>query len=138
MESTPTNRTATAECVIRLLISGATGATGRELTSQAIHKIVGIPDRSWRIRSWRLVGKTLIRDVVSPFSTPRSALSTLVKACELCSCMAIRRRSDRRRNVIPHTLTLGRCLAPDHVGMGRSGKHAVVALTGDNERAPAR
>ena len=26
------------------------------------------------------------------------------------------------RNVIPHTLTLGRCLAPDLVGMGRSGK----------------
>ena len=26
------------------------------------------------------------------------------------------------RNVIPHILTLGRCLAPDLVGMGRSGK----------------
>ena len=26
------------------------------------------------------------------------------------------------RNVIPHTVSLGRCLAPDLVGMGRSGK----------------
>jgi hypothetical protein len=35
------------------------------------------------------VRKTIIRDVVFPFSTLRSALSTLVKARQLCSCLPI-------------------------------------------------
>ena len=41
---------------------------------------------------WRLVPKTIIRDVALPFSTPRSALSTLLRDSPSSSCTAIRPR----------------------------------------------
>jgi haloalkane dehalogenase len=41
--------------------------------------------------------------------------------------MAIRRRRNLWRNIIPHVAGLGRCLAPDLIGMGQSGKSPAKA-----------
>ena len=44
------------------------------------------------------------------------------RARRSCSCTATRPRPYLWRNVIPHLADLGRCLAPDLIGMGESGK----------------